>query len=675
MDTSPSAPATRPEASHRPVVCAAALIVLAVLLIYANSLAGPFVFDDVPSIRDNPAIRHLWPPGLLLSPSAIQGLTTNGRPVVTLSLALNYALGGTAVWSYHVANLLIHVLAALTLMGVARRTLERTGKSPLEAHALGFAIALLWAAHPLQTAAVTYVVQRAESLMGLSYLLTLYCFIRYTEGESSFAGGAAQKAAGRGKWAVLSVLACLCGMATKEVMVTAPVMALLYDRTFVSGSFRAAWQRHRRAHLGLASTWLLLAVLMAAAGNRGGTAGFGTSVAWWRYALSQSPAIVRYLRLSLWPSPLVFDYGVDLAARPEQVALAMAVVALLLVGTAHAFLSDPKRGLGRRALGYAGVWCLGILAPTSSFVPVATQTMAEHRMYLPLASVVAVTVCAIHAFLQWSLGRDGGIGRPIRVLLGSSFAAAAVLGIASAKRNADYRSELALWSDTVAKRPENADAQYNLGRLLKQDGRTAEAAAHYMEAVRLRPDFALAHNNLALALSQLGRTQEALMHGEEAARLQPGSASIQSNLGNILYRSGRVNEAIALYRESLRLRPNFAEAHNDLGVALARSGASAEAMRHFQAAVRLKPDFSEAYYNWGNALADARLSDEASRCYAAAIALRPEFPEAYFNWGITLAEAGKTTEAVRCFENALRLRPDFDAARKNLLLLRPSERH
>src|SRR6185312_4252239 len=100
------------------------------------------------------------------------GTTVGGRPFLNLSLALNQAFGGTNPWGYHALNLAIHVLAGLTLFGLVRRTLEagRKGSALLPA----FAAALLWTVHPLQTEAVTYIVQRAESAMGLFYLLTLY---------------------------------------------------------------------------------------------------------------------------------------------------------------------------------------------------------------------------------------------------------------------------------------------------------------------------------------------------------------------------------------------------------------------------------------------------------------------------------------------------------------------
>src|ERR1022692_1539631 len=201
------------------------MVVAAGLLAYHNSFTGPFIFDDFYSIEDNPTIHHLWPIWQTLSPPRIGAPTVEGRPLVNLSLAINYALGGYRLWGYHALNLTIHILAALTLFGIVRRTLlqprlqERFGAA---ADGLALAVAVLWMVHPLQTESVTYIIQRAESLMGLFYLLTLYCFLR-----AAGAGGP-----GRFWWLAASVFACLLGMATKEVMVSAPLVVLLYDRTF-----------------------------------------------------------------------------------------------------------------------------------------------------------------------------------------------------------------------------------------------------------------------------------------------------------------------------------------------------------------------------------------------------------------------------------------------------------
>jgi len=141
------------------------------------------VFDDMPAIVENPHVRSLTP--LAAALTAPPEVTTAGRPVAALSFAVSYALaGGYDTWWYHATNVAIHAAAALALFGILRRTLltdplrERFGAA---AAPLAFAAALLWAVHPLHTQAVTYIVQRVESLMGLFLLLTVYCAIRAAE--------------------------------------------------------------------------------------------------------------------------------------------------------------------------------------------------------------------------------------------------------------------------------------------------------------------------------------------------------------------------------------------------------------------------------------------------------------------------------------------------------------
>jgi tetratricopeptide (TPR) repeat protein len=553
----------RPAEGLRGVALAAAGLALAALAAYHNSFAGPFVFDDIPAVLANPSIRHLWPLGPVLAPPADGGLTIAGRPLVNLSLALNYAISGTAVGSYHAVNLAIHLLAALALFGIVRRTPGGGGPAVFPA----FVIALLWTVHPLQTESVTYVMQRAESLMGLCYLLTLYCFVRHAE----------RGPAGGGIWAGLLLLSCLLGMATKEVMVSAPLVVLLYDRTFVAGSFAAAWRRRRRLYLGLAATWLLLAYLVLGSDHRGGTAGFDSGLAWWRYAATQARAILLYLRLAVWPRPLVFDYGTAVADRMGAVAPALLLVAGLLAGTGVALWRWPRAG-------FLGAWFFLILAPSSSVLPIATQTMAEHRMYLPLAAIVAAAVLGLRAGL-------GGQG----LLLG--VAAAAALGLATIRRNADYRSAQALWGDTAVKCPDNSRAFYNLGNAWRDLGRPVEAVAPYEAAVRLRPDFAEAQNNLASVLVQAHRPLDAVGHFQRSIALNPDLAAPRYNFANVLARLGRADEAVAQYEAALRIDPGLAEAQTNLGHLLLELHRWAEAAAHYEAAARLRPGDPDARHN------------------------------------------------------------------------------
>ncbi len=520
------------------VVLAAAGIVLAALAAYGNSFAGPFVFDDRPAIIDNPTLRQWWPPWSVLSPPA-EGASVCGRPLLNLSFAIDYALGGTRVTGYHVTNLLLHVGAGLLLFGVVRRTLQcpaLRGWVGQDGVPVSAAVAALWVVHPLLTESVTYVVNRSEVLAGVWFLLTLYAFIRAVAGGVSDGPG---RGAERTGWHLTAFVACLLGMASKEWMAAAPLIVLLYDRTFVAGSFREAWRRRRLVYLGLASTWLLLALLMVGSRQRNGVAGFGLGVSSWTYALTQAQAIVRYLGLAIWPDALVFDYGNYLVRDAAAAVLPGLGVVALVAATVGA--------LGRKPVpGFAGAWFFAILAPSSSVVPLVSQTVAEQRMYLPLAAVIGPGVIGLYR----ALGR-----RSFAVFL------ALVVGWAwlTARRNDAYRDEATLWRDVIAKWPGNARAHDNLGLLLaRQPGRLNDAIAEYRAALRLDPVFTRAHFNLGLALAQVpGRLDEAIAEYHAALQLEPDLAEAHNALGAAWSQTaGRVNDAIAEYQMALRLKPD-----------------------------------------------------------------------------------------------------------------------
>ncbi len=683
----PPAPASFWE-SRGGVWLAGSVLFLATLAVYLNSFSVPFTFDDTGAIRDNPTIQQLWPPWQALSPPG--GLTVGGRPVLNLSFALNYALGGTGVAGYHALNLAIHVLAGLILFGVIRRTLIRVGRViPNPPHPastgpnrrvmddapclIAFTVALLWALHPLQTESVTYLSQRAESLMGLFYLLTLYGVIRGAEGavgaalrrdDNTASSGSGHKAPPTSRkrpglssrtWYGLSVVACLLGMATKEVMVSAPLMVLLYDRTFVSGTFRTAWRERRTLYLGLAATWIPLALFVAGTAGRGGTAGFGGGVSGWTYALTQSQAVSRYLWLALWPHLLVFDYGTAVVTQPAAALPFAAILLLLAAATLVALWRRPE-------VGFVGAWFFVILAPSSSIVPVATQTMAEHRMYLPLAAVIMLFVCGLHALMRRSA-----------LTLTLTFILTLPLGWLTFHRNNDYRSSQAIWSDTVAKCPDNARAHSNLGFALFEAGRIPDAIVHFQRALQLKPDYAEVHNNLGNALIADGRAGEAIPHFEAALRLNFSPAEVHHNLGSALASAGRLEEAIDQYRIGLRLNPGFSEAHNNLGIALARLQCPREAATEFQEAVRLDPNNGQAWSNLGNVLLQLGRTAEAIAPYEESLRHLPDSVESHFNLGNALVRAGRISEAQAQFEKVLELRPDFAPAQAMLTRLRRGE--
>jgi len=663
--------------AHSAPLLLAVGLALAVLAAYRGSFSGPFVYDDSPSIEANPTIRQLWPPWRALWPPRGTGLTVAGRPVLNLSLAINYAIGGTSVRGYHAVNLAIHVAAALVLFGVIRRTLDGIATRAIRARPggeggagdwdganrpalLAFAAALMWAVHPLQTEAVTYVVQRAESLMGLLYLLTLYCFIRCAEepsdsGRASTAGVGSPSAARRA-WAILAVAACALGMATKEVMVSAPLMMLLYDRTFISGSFRRAWRDRRALHLGLASTWLVLGILVFVEQHRGQSAGFAAGAPAWKYWAAQFPAIMRYVRLSIWPHPLVFNYGFERHWGEHPLTIAPYLLGVAALGIAVLV------ALGRRPrIGFFGAWFFAILAPTCA-VPILRQTMAEHRMYLALAPLAVLAVLGIEAVAGEILN---GRGRLAATLI-ACVALATAEGFATAQRNRAYRSELGLWQDTVAKQPGNEWARNNLGVFLWQTGRDQEAIAQFDQVLRIDPNDAEAENNLGNALVHAGRIPEAIGQFEKALQVEPDYGEAHDGLGIALAQAGRLPEAVEQFEAAVRIEPSRAEFENNLGLVLNQAGRTGEAIARFRAALRIKPEYPEGRNNLGIALTRAGRTAEAIAQFREALRIKPDYAAAHFDLGIALGRAGRGAEAIAQYREALRLKPDFAAARAAL---------
>ena len=610
MEQQPVAPAVSPLASReaRVLFVMIAALLLAGIVAYSNSLSVPFLFDDDISITDTPTIRSLWPPLSALSPPATGAAVTN-RPVINYTFAINYALNGLEVRGYHLTNLAIHLAAALALFGIVRRTLHQPVLRPHfggSASLLAFVVALFWMLHPLQTESVTCVVQRTESLMGLFYLLTLYTGIRAMQSPRPL------------RWQILMFATCLAGMASKEVMISAPLIVLLYDRTFESGFFRAAWDRRGWSYVSLAATWAVLAWLVLVTGgkNRGGTYGFDAGITSWAYFCTQCVGIVRYLKLSFWPHPLVLDYGTYIVRDPMAIVPCFLFLATLAVATAIALWRRP-------IWGFIGIWFFAILAPSSSVVPLATQTLAEHRMYLPLAAVITLTVVVLQ-------GLTG------RYFLFVATGIACGLGMLTIRRNTDFRSAVVIWNDTAIKCPGNARAHYGLGAALLHAGRAAEAIPSYERALQITPNLPDVWCDLGFAFDEVGRASDAIAHYEQALRLKPDHAGAHNNLGALLYTAGRIQEAI----------------------------------RHYQLALQSRPDYPDAEYNLGLALAKTGRLDEAEAAFRAVVRRNPGLVAAWCGLGQVLERSGRTAEAIINFEEALRHDPASTEARAGLARLR-----
>ncbi len=608
------------------------LLVALIFLVYANTHHVPLIFDDVPSIEKNESIKHL---ATVFSPPR-GGETVTARPLLNATFALNQALTGTSLTGYHVTNILIHAFAALTLWLVLRKTLALPvfGKRfTLSGNLLAWLAAALWALHPLQTESVTYTVQRAESLVGLFYFLTLYAFIR------SNAPGA------KHIWPIATWSFCLAGMASKEVMVTAPVILLLYDQTFLSGSFGESFKKNGRLLAALASTWLLLGYLIATNGARGNTVGFAGDLTWWNYFFTQGYAVTRYLLLSVLPLSLTFDYGILIIKDLPTIICCGLFVIILLLLTVLLLVRRPREG-------FLGAWFFIILAPTSSVVPVLTQTIAEHRTYLPLAAITSTI-----AFAIWRINPRYHVAILASLIL--------VSGTITWQRNQAYQTSESIWADTIAKRPKNARALNNLGTIYCTQNRFTEAITIFNEVLSAYPNDSESNYNMGFVLARLSRDAEAINYYRTAIQSNPNNTDALANCGAALQRLGRYKESIAQNEAALRLAPNIAQAHNNLGLALLQGGHTDEALIHLRKSTELSPTDSGYLKILVTVLTETGHDTEAINVFETFLARTPNAD--FFTYlGVLYARNGQLEKARDAFQSAVQLDPDHIEANANL---------
>ena len=671
-----------------------ALLTAAVLVTYANGLRGPFVFDDLAAIVQNPSIQHVWPlsawADVLRPPS--HGESVAGRPLVNITLAVNYAAGGLNVAGYHAWNLATHLACVLLVFAWLRRVLWQpsvvTLLAPFTPDDVAAAVALLWAVHPLQSEAVDYVSARTETTMALCYLLTLYAAWRALQSPE------------RTGWQAVAISACALGMTAKESMVTAPLLVAAIDRAVVSDDWRQAWSGRRRLYIGLAATWCVLAAL-AAAMPRGHSAGYvdglgaGFETGVWTWLLNQSVMISRYLRLVVWPSGLVFDYGYPRPVLLADVAMPFIALAAAAALTLAMFMRRPR-------LGILPLWFFVTLSPSSSLVPIVTEVGAERRMYLPVLALLLGLVLGVAAAFRRAAGTPGAVGggdRQPRVVAAVVLVlAAGSLAMGTRARNAEYGSDIRLW-ETVVERWPSGRAHANLAEALYRDGRHDEALAHLRDAVRELPD---AHYDLGAQLlvrrDYVGATAE--LQAFLAAR--PGHVKevpARDLLGQALMLSGHLAEAAAEFRTITRTDPIYAvafgrlgdvlmaqerfadavsplqayaaltntpNAWRNLGIALARAEHPADAVQAFSREVALAPADGDARRNLANALVDVRAFAEAERQAREAVRLKPQDAVVHDLLGLALAGQGRYQEAREHFAEALRVDPGYQDARVHL---------
>lgn len=663
------------------------IVLIAVIgfVAYSNSFKSPFSFDSTPQIVENPVIQDLR--GFI---SGVKDIDFSSRRYFGyLSFAVNYHFGGTDVTGYHVVNLLIHLANALLVYALVILTFRtpsmRLSLNSSRHDSAGIALfsALLFISHPVQTQAVTYIVQRFASLATLFYLLSVVAYVkgRLSAGESGDEKAGVAIAASVFFY-IVSLLAAVCAMKTKEIAFTLPLVVLLYEFIF----FKSGVKKRLLFLLPVLLTLIIvpysilhsnvpLAELLSDLSEK---TKVQTDMPRWDYFVTEMRVIVTYIRLIFVPARqnLDYDYPVyhSIFAPPVFLSFIFLVCILglgiyLLYGSKNADMSghsggpdfrfsvhDSRFALYRLA-GFGILWFFITLSVESGVIPII-DIIFEHRLYLPSAGVfIAITAGVFIAAKKLNKEK---IAAPLLIIV------TLVLTAVTFARNEVWKDEIRLWHDVAEKSPNKARPHYNLGVLYAAQGSPDKAVAEYRTALNINPRFPDAHNNLGNAYATQGLWDKAIAEYQTALQIKPGFPDVHNNLGNVYTSRGLFDKAIPEYQEAIKLKPDFANAHFNLGNAFSSRGLRDMAIREYLRAIELRPGFADAHNNLGNVYAFQGLWDKATAEYRTALELRPDYADAHNNLGVAYTTQGLHDKAIDEYLAALRLRPDFTDAHNNL---------
>jgi Flp pilus assembly protein TadD len=647
-------------------------LILSVFFAYSNIFNNPFVFDD-PIVIEK------------ISNGSFFNLVFHNtrRPLLMLSLFLNFIWTGNVTWSYHLVNIFIHLVATSTLFLLVREVFNLNkiaSFSSEKSDYLAFAVALLWGLHPLNTESVTYIVQRCEALMGMFYLLSLLFLVYAYSSNKRYS-----------IFYFLSFAMFVAGLASKEAMVSYLVVVLMFDITFLTRSFTKSISRNRTIYI-LLTIFLTSAILFGELGKLLRAAFFDYGITSFEYFVNQSAVLFQYLKLSFYPVHLCFDYAWPISGFWDNFPF---LVLLLIVFVVSCILFLRQYSL----LSFLSLWFFINLAPRSSFAP-RPDLAVEHRMYIPLIAIVCLFVMlAIYInklFLKYSI-HTKVFGRICFLII------AILLGGLTFQRNKVYKTNLRLWENTLKIAPKNPRAYNYLGIEYHNRGQDAIAEKCFKKSLCIIPGYDLACNNLANLYAIRGRLNKAIELYEKSLETKPHSLETLSNISKTLVKVGRLNDALKYISKALKLQPDNKKINWEASKIFILMGKEKDAAKCMNTAsyslkdktllmkkmadyllihgklnsalkkyLLIKQHFSHDHllsYRIATIYLKKNELTNAEKYFKICQKLKSDFPPVYNDLGIVAKKKGNIVSAKQLFMKAISLNKNYAAAYFNLGLL------
>jgi len=648
-------------------VAACAGAVLVVLGAYANSLDNGFHFDDSHVVENNVYIRDLANlPRFFTDARTFSSIPANAtyRPIISATLALDYARGGLAPRPYHVTQLTL-LLAFGALLALAfHRVLAAAGPSPWHRWT-ALAAATLACVHTGNTQTVNYISARSELLAGIGVVGTLLLYAAWPRGRRT------------GLYLAPMVFGAL---AKTPAVMAAPLLfayAALVERGLSLRELcsRRGWPRTRAALAATAPALLLAPLLYAFVEGMNPAGQTYGGVGRLRYLVTESWVWVRYAKLFVVPTGLSPDTDLEPFVSPWDPRVAAGIAFALLT---LAWLASASRRREARAEAFGIAWFWLALVPSSTVFPLA-EVANDHRVFLPFAGL-ALAVAAWGA-RRWSVAR---VPRPVPVR--AAVAAVVVIALLAAhavgthRRNRAWRSEETLWADCVRTSPGNGRAWMNYGLTQMELGRYADAKRLFERAATLSRNYGTLEVNLAIVSHALGDDAAAARYFARGLALDPRHPAPHEYYARWLVQRGRAGEAVVHLEYALRLAPANIDVRHRLLELDAAAGAPGLAALARETLVLAPGDSIAAAYVRGEPLRRPATADragwtrdalaltgegrhlEAVASYRMAVVLDSTDADALNNLGWSLAKVGFYDAALPWLRAAVRRSDDALAA-------------
>jgi len=560
------------------------------------------------------------------------------HPLTWLSLMFDNQLHSLNAGGYHLTNLILHIMSTLLLFWLFNRMTGAIWRSAF--------IAAIFSLHPLRVESVAWIAERKDVLSAFFWMLTLCLYVYYTEKPVI-------------KRYLLAFLGFVCGLMSKSMVVTLPVIMILLDYWPLG---RLGLKNTENNLAGVAQgkrlLWLLWEkipyfILSAVFSILTIYAQPKVHISGWPYPLESRiinaiVSFVIYLEKTFWPYDLAVCYPFF-----GQVPVLQILIAISLISVISVVIILTRKRLPYLFVGW--MWYSITILPVIGIIPVGNNAMGDRYIYLPSVGIFIM--------LAWGtplLFRSEDLRKNILLPAGVFFIA--ILAFLTWHQCIYWKNSSELWSHSLHVTKNNNNNIYlahnGLALALFAEGKTDQAFVHYNEAIRLNPAYARAYNYRGVAYAKLGQYQRAIEDFNETIRLRPNYADAYNNRATTYVNMGRYQLAIKDYNMAITIKPDYADAYNNRATAYVNMGQYQFAIKDYNMAISVKPDYADAYKNrefvysklgWQHTLED----------YNEAIRLRPDYAGAYNDRGVAYAKLGQDQRAIEDYTKAISLKRDY----------------